>query len=182
VKKLMWIPMAALLAGSAVAQDKVEPAAKAKAPIMPLRVQVVVSSQQGDKKVSSRPYSLTIGTGSQFTLRHGTEVPIAVTVVEKDGRDATSFQYKNVGVNMEFTAEPVEGGRYRLFFAVEFSSLFAGELPPVRRGTTMEVPAFETFTLRGTALVRDGETASYSSTAPVTGEVGKIDVTLTALK
>jgi len=180
MKKVMSIVLAGLLSGVvAQAQDKVEPP-KARPKIVALRIQLVLSRLQGDRKLASRPYSFASSTNKQFTLRQGTEVPIPVTQYEKDGKDVTSFQYKNVGANMEFTAEPTDDGRFLLFYAFEDSTLW-DEKSGSKPGISI-APAFDIVTMRGQLLLRDGETASSTTTHPMTGEVTKLEITLNVVK
>jgi hypothetical protein len=187
MKKFLWMALVASLvpAASSWAQDPEDPG-KARGPVTQLKVQVVLSRHQGDRKVSSRPYTFWLTSAvrpRQFRLRQGTEVPIPVTTYEKDGKDATSFQYKNVGVNMEFSAEVADGGRYLLTFAVEDSSMFDGAAGPnVAVSPTLKVPAFNTHVVQGTVLLRDGETLPFSNTQSVTGDVAKVEITLNVVK
>ncbi len=78
--------IAALSATPSVAQDKpAGPAAQEKAPApamqpsggqVPLRVTVVISRLQGDKKIASLPYSFGTLAGERTNLRMGSDVPI----------------------------------------------------------------------------------------------------------
>ena len=78
--------IAALSATPSVAQDKpAGPAAQEKAPApamqpsggqVPLRVTVVISRLQGDKKIASLPYSFGMLAGERTNLRMGSDVPI----------------------------------------------------------------------------------------------------------
>ena len=43
-------------------------------------------------------------------------------------------------------------------------------------------PAFDIVTMRGQLLLRDGETASSTTTHPMTGEVTKLEITLNVVK
>jgi len=62
---------------------------------------------------------------------------------------------------------------------MENSSL--GDLRNV--GKEVDVPMFVTRNTRSDVILRDGETQTYSSaTDPASGEVVKVDVTLTVLK
>ena len=63
---------------------------KTPAPV-PLKVTVVLSRFQGDKRISSMPYILGVmasgwGPGPKTTLRMGVEVPVAVTGLRRRGR------------------------------------------------------------------------------------------------
>jgi Flp pilus assembly secretin CpaC len=151
-------------------EDKPAPAFE-PLPKVPLRVDIVMTRLQGDKKIASYPYKVSVVPGRPATIRMGTEVPIPVTT--KD--ETVSFQYRNVGTNLECHAEAVEKGRYRLTLNVEHSSL--GDSVDV--GKAIRAPMFLTRNARAEVILRDGETQTYTTAAdPTTGDVVKIDVTL----
>jgi hypothetical protein len=103
-----------------------------------------------------------------------------VTQVEKEGKDVTSFQYKNVGANMEFTAEATDDGRFLVLYAFEDSTLW-DDKSGTKPGTPI-APAFNMVAMKGQLLLRDGQTASSTTTHPMTGEVTKLEITLNAAK
>jgi Flp pilus assembly secretin CpaC len=182
MNKFTSIVLAGFLSGPTIApaQDKTEPA-KARPKATALRLEVVLSRYQGDRKIASRPYSFATSTSKQLSLRQGTEVPIPVTTVEKEGgKDLTSFQYKNVGANMEFTTEATDDGGFLLFYAFEDSTLW-DEKSGAKPGTPI-APAFNTFVMKGQLWLRDGQTASSTTTHPMTGEVTKLEITLNVVK
>jgi hypothetical protein len=182
MKKLVAITLSALLTVPVLAQEKSE----TKPTPVAIRLQVVIARYQGDRKISSRPYTLSISSDKQATVRIGTEVPVSVTLIEKEGRDMTSFQYKNVGINMECTVVSLGGGRYLLDpIAFEESSLFGEGQPiaPTPNYKQPDAPLFRVNTMRGSVVIKDGETVPfYSATEPTTGEVIKGDVTLNVVK
>jgi len=175
----MSVALVGALVVPALAQEKPE-LPKGRPPATALRAQVVFSRQQGERKIVSRPYSFTFSTSKNVLLRQGTEVPVPVTQVEKDGKDTISFQYKNVGVNIHLTAEPTEGGRFLLNYSVEDSSMWDDQ-SGTKPGTP-QAPAFNTFNLSGQLLLRDGESAASTTTHAVSGEITKLEITLNVLK
>jgi Flp pilus assembly secretin CpaC len=181
VKRLGWIVPFVLLAGPAVSQETTGATAK-PAPLTALRLQLVVYRYKGEQRISSHPYTMTLIGGQKSELSVGMELPIAVSTLEKDQAPVTSFQYRIVGSKIECAADALEGGRFALSVTVEDSSL--GEdrgraLEPASR----EAPMFHTWKIRGHAIVRDGETVPIASaTDGTTGEVTRLDVTLTVLK
>src|SRR5712664_3897430 len=59
-----------------------------KGPV-PLRVQVVISKYQGDKKISCLPYTVSVNSDrARASLRMGGQVPIVTTVTIGQGADA----------------------------------------------------------------------------------------------
>jgi hypothetical protein len=181
------------LTGAAVAVLLCSPVARAqdKAPekpemlmpprksVVPLKVRVVLSKLKGDTLTASLPYTLPCNAEDRPShLRMGIEVP--VMAASKDGPPA--YQYKNVGTNIDCRAFADGEGRYRLEMTVEHSSVYA---PPddARRSGGDGTPMFRTFRSGFTPVLRDGQSLQYTTaTDPVSGEVVKIDVTLTAMK
>ena len=73
---------------------------------------------------------LRAAEGKKTTLRIGTEVPVPVTTFQTTASvpgqaftPATSFQYRNVGVNLELTPKVHASGEITLELAAEFSLL-----------------------------------------------------------
>jgi hypothetical protein len=171
-----------------------QPTRKAPAPI-PLKVTVVLSRYQGEKRISSMPYVLGVmasgyGAAPKTTLRMGVEVPVATVKFAGDGKAApvSSYNYRDVGTNIDCGASFEESfpGIFRLALTVSDSSL--GLDTPKSAGSAggsvlSDVPTFRNFNSSFTALLRDGQTMQYTSaTDPVTGEVMKIDVTAAVMK
>jgi hypothetical protein len=168
-----------LLAGTlgTRAQERVTPAT-------PLKVQVVLSRYDGERKLASMPYTLMVNAGdrdNRVTLRMGVALP--VTGVSASGPTVTMH---DIGTNMDCTASPAEDGRFRISLAVNHSSVYESDqkhlqatLP--RPGDSAQI--VRSFTSSFVVLLRDRESAqSIAATDPVTGEVMKIDVTLTVIK
>ena len=165
---------------------------KTPAPI-PLKVTVVLSRYQGEKRVSSMPYVMGVTAGAtapgpKTTLRMGTDVPVVMTVFGGDGKTTpqSSYNYRNVGTNIDCTAwgDEAATGLFQVSLTITDSSI---GLDAAKRagaqGVVPDVPSFRNFNSAFTALLRDGQTMQYTSaTDPVTGEVMKIDVTVAVMK
>ena len=210
---------AALLAlpGSGRAQEKPKEAAKPEAPKaeaarkaaaeqrvpvglpMPapgpqgvgLRVQLVISRFQGEKKLASLPYTLLVTTGGgRARMRMGVDTPVPVAGPSMAGTPiTTSFQYRNVGTNIDCGAWDRGDGRYQLNIGVENSSALAlekgpsGGNPSPVEGSPTGIPLFRSFNTSFDLLLRDGQSLqTVASTDPVTGEVVKIDVTMNVIR
>ena len=152
--------------------------------VTPLKVQVVVSRYDGEKKMASMPYTLLVNAGdrdNRVTLRMGVSLP--VTGVGANGPTVTVH---DIGTNMDCTASPAEGGRFRIGLAVNHSSVFETDQKHLQ--ATIPRPGDSTqlirsFTSSFSLLLRDRETGqSIAATDPVTGEVMRIDVTVTVVK
>jgi hypothetical protein len=186
---------------SASAQEKNEAAPPAKSAtlpranwVTPLKVQIVLTKHQGDRKVASLPYTMTCNADDRAPvgLRMGIEVPVPV-LQPKDG--AQSFQYRSVGTNIDCRASTLEDGRYRVELTVEHSSVYSplddkdsrtagapGAAMPIA-ASHLSAPVFRNFRSNFNPVLRDGQTVQYTAaTDPVSGEVVKLDVTVTSLK
>lgn len=107
---------------------------------------------------------LRAAEGKKTALRIGTEVPIPVTTFTATSvgtstfSPATSFQYRNVGINLELQPKINAAGEIALELAAEFSLL--GEDRNVGTAASpLSVPTFLTRNVTGTLRLRDGETS-----------------------
>ncbi len=172
-----------LLAGTAAAQDKPKPASEDKTGV-PVKVQVVFSEFDGEKKVSSLPYTLsllaTLDRSHNFTsLRMGLKVPIQTS--NKEGQ--SQMQYMDVGTSIDARVEPLPDGRFQTNVQVRRSSVHTLEGSTVRTGEFSGRPVLREFTTQFEFLLRDGQTAQTTmATDPVSGHVLKVDVTLNVVK
>lgn len=158
-----------------------------KGPLHLLRVDVVMSRFDGERRISEAPYSILVSSdGKKAELKMGVEVPIAVTrlLSRDEGADhgpVTSFQYRNVGANFVCSAQPKGEGVYQLRLMAETSSIPeapAGDHAPAAMAS--DKPRFNTFNVTLTPVLRDGQAVELAmSTDPVTGEVLRIRVALT---
>jgi hypothetical protein len=157
----------------------------------PIKVQVVISRLQGDKKISSLPYTLSVNVpkeeahAGKATLRMGTKVPVATTVpplVPGPGGQTisagpTSFSYQDVGTNIDCLAFSADGGRFRIELTIEDSSILQDANKAGDR------PSFRSIRASDSMVLKDGEIGQFTvATDKVTGETTKVDVTLTILK
>ena len=164
---------------------------KVRVPPSLLRVQVVVTRYQGDRKVGSAPYAFLVLAGEQRArVRMGVEAPIAITTssfAELGKTPATSWQYKNVGTSIDCSAEDRGAGLYVLNLSVESSSAYTPDSRSANNAPEFAMsgdrPVFRSFNVGLNPVLRDGQTIqAVASTDPVSGEVVKIDVTLNVVK
>jgi hypothetical protein len=184
--------------GLAFAQEPPKPDTGSKAPAadrrgpngVNLRVQLVISRYQGDKKLASLPYTFVVTTGgTRARMRMGIDTPVPVTSASEGGKETTSIQYRTVGTNIDCQAIDRGEGRYQLSIGVENSSALpfekgpsGGGNPPVVNANPMGVPLFRRFDTNLEPWLRDGQSIqTIASTDPVTGEVVKIDVTVSVI-
>jgi len=142
--------------------------------VTPLRVQVVFSEFDGEKKVANLPYSFTVNAderrarpGSQ--IRNGARIPI---VTAKD-----QSTYIDVGTNIDCSATLQEDGRYKLQMVLERSSIS----PDTASGISN--PVVRQFKADVNPVLKDGQLVeSIVSTDPLNGHVYHVSVTLSVVK
>jgi hypothetical protein len=164
-------------AGAARAQD-------AKVTTTPLKVQIVLSRYEGERKVASMPYTLLVNAGerdNRVTLRMGVALPVTGV-----GANGPTVSLQDIGTNMDCTATPIEDGRFRLTLAINHTSVYEGDQKRLqttvpRAGDAAQL--IRSFTSSFFLVLRNGESAqSIAATDPVTGEVMKIDVSINVVK
>jgi len=173
----LWTPVRAQ-------EQKAPTTPNAVAPIS-IKVQVVLARYQGEKKIASLPYTLTVNMDDRnrnqgrASLRLGTQVPIT-TMSRQNGDSNAPFvptvQYRDVGTSIDCVATALDDGRFKLDLTVDDSSVEAGTANTAH-------PAFRSFRTNDTVLLRDGQSSQYSTaTDKVNGDVWKVDVTLMVIK
>jgi hypothetical protein len=177
----------ATLGAAAVASTLMAPAtvlAQDREPV-PLKLQIVISRYQGEKKISSMPYTLWMTANMRETtrLRMGVQVPVTTTVIQQSADKGTaqpiqSWQYRDIGTNIDALAQSVAGGAFNVSITLNDSAVqFDKEMPKAA------VPTLRTFSSSFHILLKDGQTAQYSAaTDPVSGEVMRVEATLNVLK
>ena len=185
------------LASTAIVDTQEKEKAPAPAPkaavtpvnVTPLKVQVVIARYQGEKKISSMPYALTMNAGNRANLRMGTQVPIVMLSTGPaqvvDGKTIQQvgpmpIQYKDVGTNLDCSSTALDDGRFLLSITVEDSSVFPDEQSS---GGSKGNPSFRSFRASNSMVLKNSETGQFTvATDKVSGETVKVDVTLTVMK
>jgi len=172
----------------AFAQDK--PQEKSKSddkpkPSVPIKVQVVFSEFDGDKKISSMPYSFMViadermGGNYSTSLRTGVRVP-----VEVGSKDQQTI-YMDLGSNIDCGIRSEEDGRFRLLLTVDRSALYPNKSP---EGERMVVnpngqPVIRQFRTSENLVLKDGQTSeNIMSTDPLNGHTLRVSVTINVQK
>lgn len=179
------------LASSVIVRSQEKPAAPAAAKpaptAIPLRVQVLVSRFEGEKKLSSLPYTLSVNAGSRGTLRMGAKVPVNMMMtanMPKDFPQGGPIQYQDVGTSIDCYVSTVQDdGRYRIEITIEDSSVYGDAPNPADNKPAPGNPSFRSFRASDSMALRDGQTSQFTTaTDKVSGEIVKVDVTLTVVK
>jgi len=161
-------------------------------PLIPLRVQVVFSEYEGEKKIATLPYTIAVNANEReqggifsqsTTLRMGIQVPIGTG---KNGE----INYQNVGTNVDCWAQSTEERSFRLHLGATRSSLYTPSSDSERKSVgyvgAVEArgePMIRRFDANFNLLMRDGQTIENTmATDPVTGHLWKIAVTVHVVK
>lgn len=186
---MLLILALSLGAGLAMGQDKSEKANPAVSVVRDdatqLKVQLVFNEFSGDKKVKSLPYTLLVGSGPEgrSKLRMGSRVPVAT------GGEKTSYQYIDVGTNIDCWATPLADGRYRVTLTMERSwaegegSADDRKPAPESKDLDYRPAVVRQFRSEMNVPMHDGQTVEADfATDPITGKVIRLEVTLTVIK
>lgn len=151
----------------------------------PLKVQIVVTEFEGDKKVKSLPYTMVLTAGSHrdaevAKLRVGSRIPVYTS---NDG----GFQYIDIGTNLDCRAERMEDGRYALRLSLERSWVqdtvhIAGDKAP-QGSAAINQPVIGGYRTDAYLIAREGQTVETTAAAdPLNGKILKVELTLTVPK
>lgn len=157
-----------------------------KAPPTTIKLLVVLSRYEGEKKISSFPYNLSLVPGRSGSIRTGAELAVPTTVTslsanDKAGADKTatmSYTMQQVGTQVNATVTPTSDGKYGLALTVTDRYIGTGAQTP--QGRVPNVPTFKNMTSASEAILSNGETIQFTSSSDQSSnETFKIDVTLT---
>lgn len=171
-------------------QEKANPSERTK-PSIPVKLTVVLTENDGDKKVASLPYTILVnadssgpGPGhapySSYT-RIGVRVPVAGA-----GKEGQST-FVDVGSNIDCGVQREEDGRFTVRLNFERSSLYfqgKGE----ERGTIKTAETGQPYipTIRAQSLlvtVKDGQSLEVlTATDPLNGHIFRLNLTLNVQK
>jgi hypothetical protein len=181
------------------AQDKprAEDTQKAEVRTTPVKVQIVFTEFEGDKKVKSLPYTLYINatdapewkagaSSSWVKLRVGSRVPVYT------GGSTGNMTYLDVGTNIDARSAYTGGGHLSLYLNLERSWVEGNVSVPVAKsdGSTSETsnghfrqPIIPNFRSELDLRLREGQPVeSTMATDPISGKVFKVDVSFTIVK
>ncbi len=157
-----------------------------------LKVQIVFTEYEGEKKTKTLPYTLVVLPGDDIRfanlskLRIGDRVPVAAASGNEGG--ATQFQYIDVGTNIDCRASGAGSGRFQLALNLERSWVQA-ETPdaeskkPASIVKQYNLPTIRQFRSESSLNLIDGQKIeSTFATDPMTGKVIKLEITMNVVK
>jgi len=157
-----------------------------------LRVDVVLTRLQGDKKIGSLPFVLWVSAAARrmqtVSMRMGVDVPIGTRTASTGGREGapsvttTTPEYKHVGTQVDCAAWETGDGRYFVDVRVQDTSIYTADsaAAAIAKG---DPPAFKSFLMSNTRPLRIGQTEEFArATDPVSGEIILVQVTINQAK
>jgi hypothetical protein len=187
---LLLLGIATLPCQETLAQDKPQEKAKSEErakPSVPIKVQVVFSEFDGEKKVSSMPYSFIVIGDDHFSnnynnasLRTGVRVP-----VDTGGADQKT-SYMDIGSNIDCSIKSTDDNRYHLFLVFERSALYpnaAAQDEKMQAPRPGAPPLVRQFRASVNTILKDGQTSeTVLSTDPLNGHSLRISATINIVK
>lgn len=188
MKRIIFLCLlGALLWPSQIAQpqDKPKSEEKSKSPAISVKVSIVFTEFDGEKKVSSMPYSFISyanerGGGYEGTsIRNGVRIPIEI-----DSKDQKTT-YLDVGSNIDCRVLLEDDGRFRLSLVFERTALYPNRSSEGERLVSEPngLPLIRAFRTNENFVLKDGQTAeSVLSTDPLNGHSLRVSITINTQK
>ena len=168
----------------ALAQEQAKTEQRAKSPI-PVKVQIVFTELDGEKKISSLPYSFSVTVDDRSSGRYSVYLRTGVRVpIEVEAKDAKTT-YIDIGTNIDCGVRVEEDGKFRVLLNFERSSLYPNKSAEGDRlvNEPNSLPLVRQFRISDDLLLRDGQTSDLIlSTDPLNGHVLKASVTIAIVK
>jgi hypothetical protein len=165
-------------------QEKTKSEERAK-PGIPIKVQIVLSEYDGDKKISSTPYSFVSLADDKFWATYNTSLRTGVRIpVEIEGKDQKNT-YLDVGMNIDCGIRAEDDGRYFVRLSLERSSLYPNKSADGERlvANPSSQPLIRQFRTTDYLILKDGQTSeNLLSTDPLSGHTLRVSVTLDVQK
>jgi hypothetical protein len=166
------------------AQEKPKTEQRVKVPT-PVKVQIVFTEYDGDKKVSSMPYSFTVISDEKMGGRYSTSLRTGIRVpIETDGKDQKTT-YLDIGSNIDCGIETEEDGRFHVYLTFDRSTLYPNKSAEGERlvANPGGQPLIRQFRTSENLILKDGQSSeNLLSTDPLTGHTLRVSVTINVMK
>ena len=194
VKRLLAVLVVALLAVSVKPVTMHAESGQSFQSAIPvtLKLTVVISRFNGEKKVGSLPFLLMAIAGSapdrdgeQTQLQTGARVPVPSTTFSQGDKSApqTSYNYQQFGTNITASGRSIDATTFSVGLTVTDSQLLSDSPEQAQYAQGVRLPRYQSFTSSNRLILRDGQTVQYTAaTDKTSGEVIKLDVTLNVIK
>jgi hypothetical protein len=166
------------------AQDKPKTEDRVKVST-PVKVQIVFTEYDGEKKISSMPYAFTVisdekvGGNYSTSLRTGIRVPI-----ELESKDQKTT-YLDIGTNIDCGVRTEDDGRFHVYLIFDRSALHPNKSSEGERlvASPGGQPVIRQFRTSENLMLKDGQSSeNLLSTDPLTGHTLRVTVTINVQK
>jgi hypothetical protein len=150
----------------------------------PLKVSIIFTEFEGDKKVKSLPYTTIViadGKNPKSVVKMGSRVPVYA------GKDI--MQYLDVGSNIDCQASRTKDNKFDLRLSLDRSWVEGSVAIPTDAGAASQTsgqfpePIVRQFRSELSLTLRDGQTIESSfATDPLSGKVFRVEVSLNVVK
>ncbi len=151
----------------------------------PVKVQIVFTEYDGEKKMSSMPYAFTVisdekvGGNYSTSLRTGIRVPI-----ELESKDQKTT-YLDIGTNIDCGIRTEDDGRFHVYLIFDRSALHPNKSGEGERlvASPGGQPVIRQFRTSENLMLKDGQSSeNLLSTDPLTGHTLRVTVTINVQK
>jgi hypothetical protein len=151
----------------------------------PIKVQIVFTEFDGDKKISSMPYSFTVISDEKMGGNYSTSVRTGVRVpIELESKDQKTT-YLDIGSNIDCGIRTEDDGRYHLYLTFDRSALYPNKSAEGERivNSPGGQPLIRQFRTSENLLLKDGQTSeNLLATDPLNGHTLRVAVTINVQK
>src|SRR3984893_14949055 len=172
-----------LCVAQAPSQEK-KPEERAK-PTIPVKVQVVFSEFDGEKKIVSMPYSFTAITNEKLGGYYGTSLRTGVRVPVDAGGPEQKTNYMDVGSNIDCGLRTTDDDRYHLYMIFERSALSpnsGAQSEKLQVSRPDAPPLVRQFKASVNMILTDAQTSETVSTDPINGHSLHLSVSINVPK
>jgi hypothetical protein len=166
------------------AQEKPKSEEHVKVPT-PIKVQIVFTEYDGDKKVSSMPYAFTVITDEKLGGNYSTSLRTGIRVpIQTEGKDQKTT-YMDIGSNIDCGIKSEDDGRFHLYLIFDRSMLYPNKSSEGERLVSEPngLPLVRQFRTSENLILRDGQTSeNLLSTDPLNGRTFRVSVTINVQK
>jgi hypothetical protein len=185
MKKLFYLFLLGALCQPALylcAQEKPKGEESVNAPT-PVKVQIVFTEYDGEKKISSMPYSFMVisekGHLYPTSIRTGIRVPVEL------GASDQKITYLDIGTNIDCGLRPYDDGRFNVNLTFDRSAFYPNKSADGERlvASSGGQPLVRQFRTSETIILKDGQTSeNLFSTDPLNGHTLRVSVTINVQK
>ncbi|HEV1994993.1 MAG TPA: hypothetical protein VGR03_11735 [Candidatus Acidoferrum sp.] len=166
------------------AQEKSKAEDRIKVPT-PIKVQIVFTEFDGEKKISSMPYSFVVITDEKMGGNYSTSLRTGVRIpIEVDGKDQKTT-YMDVGSSIDCGIRTEDDGRYHINLSFDRSALYPNKSSEGERlvAEPNGLPLIRQFRAAENLILKDGQTSeNLLSTDPLNGHTLRVTVTINVQK